>query len=105
MQPYDCSVETEWGARIIMDLSYPHDVRLGMGMACSPNAGMEAFEEFEPVSMTGDGKWRRCMYRAGRPAAFLKADWDMKLKHVSVRKADHHLQVVEFGGRFSLRSV
>ena len=61
MQPYDCSVETEWGARIIMDLSYPHDVRLGKGMACSPNAGMEAFEEFEPVSMTGDGKWRRCM--------------------------------------------
>ena len=40
------------------------------------------------------------MYRAGRPAAFLKADWDMAYKHVSVRKADHYLQVVEFGGRF-----
>ena len=39
-------------ARIIMDLSYPHYVRLGKGMACSPNAGMEAFEEFEPVSIS-----------------------------------------------------
>jgi hypothetical protein len=99
VQPHDGEVETG-AARIIMDLSYPHDVRLGKGMACSPNMGMEAFEEFEPVSMTGDGNWRRCMHRAGRPAAFLKADWDMAYKHVSVRTEDHHLQVVEFCGRF-----
>jgi hypothetical protein len=94
--PMTVRLKPNGAAHIIMDLSYPHDVRLSQGMACSPNAGMEAFEEFEPVSMTGDGKWRRCLYWAGRLAAFLKADWDMAYKHVSVRKEDHHLQVMEF---------
>ena len=98
--PMTVRLKPNGAARIIMDLSYPHDVRLGEGMVCSPNMGMEEFEEFEPVSMTGDSKWRRCMHRAGRPAAFLKADWDMAYKHVSVRTEDHHLQVVEFCGRY-----
>ena len=38
------------------------------------------------------------MYQAGRPAKFLKADWEMAYKHVLVRWEDHPLQVVEFWG-------
>jgi hypothetical protein len=64
--PMTVRLKPNGAACIIMDLSYPHDMRLGKGMACSPNVGMEAFEEFEPVSMIGDQKWRRCMHRAGR---------------------------------------
>ena len=59
---------------------------------------MANYEEFEPVTVGSDIKWRHCMYRAGRPAEMLKADWDMAYKHVAVRWEDHHLQVVEFGG-------
>ena len=47
-------------ARIIMDLSYPHNVTLGKGRVCSPNMGMANYEEFEPVCMAGDVQWRRC---------------------------------------------
>ena len=83
-----------------MDLSAPHGPRLGDGEACSPNIGMGEYEEFEPVTMAGDVAWRKCMYMAGRPCGFCKADWDMAYKHVSVRSMDHRLQVVEFGGRF-----
>ena len=43
------------------------------------------------------------MYRAGRPCEIVKADWDIANKHVSVRCADHHLQVVEFCCRFFIK--
>ena len=62
-------------ASIIMDLSYPHGETLGKGLVCSPNVGMSNYDEFEPFKMAGDVKWRRCMYRAGRPAEMIKADW------------------------------
>ena len=61
---------------------------------------MDEYLEFEPITMAGDVAWRKCMHWAGRPCSFCKADWDMAYKHVSVRSADHRLQVVEFGGRF-----
>jgi hypothetical protein len=61
---------------------------------------MENYEEFEPVSMAGDVQWRRYMSRAGRPAEFSKAYWDMAYKHVSIRWEDHPLQVVEIGGHY-----
>ena len=67
-----------------MDLSHQHGEELGRGMVCSPNAGTANYMEFEPVTMAGDVQWRRCMYRAGRPAEFSKADLDMAYKHVSV---------------------
>ena len=100
MLSYDSQVETNGRARLIMDLSYPHDTKLGKGQVCSPNEGMANFEEFEPLTMTSDIKWRRAMYRAGRPAEMVKADWDMAYKDVSVEWEDYHLQVLEFGGRF-----
>ena len=50
----------------------------------SHNMGMVNYEEFEPVRLAGDVQWRRCMYRAGRPAEMIKADCDMAYKHVSV---------------------
>ena len=83
-----------------MDLSYPHKIMLGRGEVCSPNEGMANFLEFEPVTMSSDCRWRSKMYREGGPCEMVKADWDMAYKHVSVRCADHHLQVVEFCGRF-----
>ena len=43
----------------------------------TPNEGMAAFEEFEPVTMGLDSKWRRMMHRAGMPCKMIKADWDM----------------------------
>ena len=85
-----------------MDLSYPHGGKLGKGIVCSPNAGMENFLELEPVTMVGDVQWRSCRYRAGRPAEFLKADWYMAYKHASVRCEDHPFQVVEFLGPYFL---
>ena len=83
-----------------MSLSFPHDPILGGGEACSPNEGMRCFQEFEPVSMGSNGKWRRMMHLAGRPCEMIKADWDMAYKHVSFCGADQHMQVIEFGGRF-----
>ena len=86
-----------------MDLSYPHGETLGKGMVCSPNVGMSNYDEFEPVQMVGDVQWKRCMYRAGRPAEMIKADLDMAYKHVSVCWEDHKLQVVEFCGRYLIK--
>ena len=100
VSPMTVRLKPNGNARIIMDLSAPHGPRLGDGEACSPNIGMGEYEEFEPVTMAGDVAWRKCMYMAGRPCGFCKADWDMAYKHVSVRSMDHRLQVVEFGGRF-----
>ena len=71
-------------------------------MVCSPNEGMENYEEFEPVSMAGYVHCRRCMYQAWRLAEFLKVDWDMAYKHVLVRWEDHPLQLVEFGGSYEI---
>ena len=64
-------------ARIIMNLSYPHEPKLGCGEVCSPNNEVAAFKEFEPVTMGSDSKRRRIMYRAGRPCQMIKVDWDM----------------------------
>ena len=38
------------GRAIIMDFSYPHGGKLGKGMVCSPNTGMENYLEFEPFT-------------------------------------------------------
>ena len=61
---------------------------------------MENDLEFEPVYMAGDVQRRRYMYGAGKLVEFLKVDWDMAYKHVSVRCEDHPLQAVEFGGNY-----
>ena len=89
-------------ARIIMDLSYPHDQELGNGVPCSPNEGMKNFKEFEEVQMTTDKKFRKAMFWSGWPAEVMKTDWCIAYKHISVHRSDHHLQLVEFGGRFFL---
>ena len=100
VSPMTVGLKANGAARIIMNLSYPHEPILGRGEACSPNEGMRCFEEFEKVTMGSDSKWRMMMHRAGRPCEMIKADWDMAYKHVSVCWGDHSLQVVEFGGRF-----
>ena len=84
VSPMTVRLKPNGAARIIMNLSFPHDPILGSGEACSPNEGMRCFQEFEPVSMGSDGKWRRMMHLAGRPCEMIKADWDMAYKHVSV---------------------
>ena len=105
--PWECKVspmtvrlKPNGNARIIMDLSAPHGPKLGGGEPCSPNEGMKGYEEFEAVKMASDVQWRRCLHWVGRPCEMVKADWDMAYKHVSVRPADHKLQVVEFMGRY-----
>ena len=67
MSPMAARLKPNGAARIIMNLSFPHDPVLGGGEVCSPNEGMQAFQEFVPVSMASDGKWRKFMYLAGWP--------------------------------------
>ena len=87
------------------DLIYPHGGKLGKGIVCSPNVGMENCLQFEPVTMAGDVQWRWSMYRAGKLAEFVKADWDMAYKHFSVCCEDQPLQVLEFVTNTLWRSV
>jgi hypothetical protein len=47
--------------RIIMNMSYPHEPKMGEGVACSPNAGMKDYEEFEPCTMTSDYFFRKAL--------------------------------------------
>ena len=94
VSPMTVRLKPNGQARIIMDLSYPHKIMLGRGDVSSPNEGMANFLEFETITMVSDCRWRCKMYRAGSPCEMVNADWDMVYKHVSVRCADHHLQVV-----------
>ena len=47
-------------ARIIMNLSWPHEGKLGDGKTISVNAGMSDWESFEDTKMTSDSQWREC---------------------------------------------
>ena len=67
VSPMAVRLKPNGAARIIMNLSFPHDSVLGGGEVCSLNESMQAFQEFEPVSMASDVKWRKFMYLAGRP--------------------------------------
>ena len=86
--------------RIIMDLSYPHDVSLGQGVPCSPNEGLKHYEEFQKVEMTSDKSFRKAMFWSGWPVEVMKSDWSIAYKHISVNPDDHALQLVFFGGRY-----
>ena len=50
--------------------------------------------------MTSDAQFRRAIFWLGKPVEFMKADWAMAYKHVSVSNQDHRFQLVEFGGRY-----
>ena len=50
VSPMTVRLKPNGNARIILDLSAPHGPKLGEGVACSPNQGMENYEEFEPVT-------------------------------------------------------
>ena len=100
VSPIMVRLKPNGSARIIMDLSHPRDVQLHTEEACSPNTGMKNFTPFEPLTMTSDKEFREAMIWAGWPADVMKTDWSIAYKHVSVCSEDHHLQLVEFGGRF-----
>ena len=99
VSPIMVRLKPNGSARIIMDLSHPRDVKLHASEACSPNTGMQNFVPFEPVKMTSDMEFREALFWAGWPADVMKTDWSIAYKHVSVCSKDHHLQLVEFGGR------
>ena len=67
-------------ARIIMNLSWPHERALGNGKAISVNAGMSEWESFEDTKMTSDTRWREGLYRARCPASMVKSDWNIANK-------------------------
>ena len=50
--------------------------------------------------MTSDAQSRIALFWSGKPVEFMKADWAMAYKHVSVSNQDHRFQLVEFGGRY-----
>ena len=102
ISPIIVRLKPNGAARIIVDLSYPHDQELGKGKPCSPNEGMKNYMEFEEVQMTTDKKFRKAMFWSGWPVEVMKTDWCIAYKHIAVHRSDHHLQLVEFGGRFFL---
>ena len=74
------NVHLNGAARIIMNLSWPHDGKLGDGTVISVNADMSEWEAFEDTMMTSDRAWRECLYRAGCPAQMVKSDWNAAYK-------------------------
>ena len=53
VSPMTVRLKPNGAARIIMDLSWPHERALGDGKAISVNAGMSDWESFEDTKMTG----------------------------------------------------
>ena len=80
VSPMTVCLKPDGAARIIMNLSWPHDGKLGDGTVVSVNAGMEEWEAFEDTVMTSDRAWRKCLYRAGCPAQMVKSDWTSAYK-------------------------
>ena len=92
-------------ARIIIDLGWPRGKLfiLGNSVPISPNASMEGLVNFEKVTMTSDRFFQLALYRSGKEALITNADWDFAFKHCSVRPEDHHLMLVNFGGRYFVK--
>ena len=80
VSPMTVRLKPNGAARIIMNLSWPHDGKLGDGRPISVNKGMAEWEEFEETKMTSDYKWRECLYRAGCPCSMVKSDWNAAYK-------------------------
>jgi hypothetical protein len=51
ISPMTARLKPNCNARIIINLSHPHGPKLGGGEACSPNAGMEEYAEFEACTI------------------------------------------------------
>lgn len=84
--------------RIVMDLSFPHDVPADSSKPNSVNKGIDKSLLRSPMSTTSDVC--KLIYSVGFPAEFAKADWNNAYKHISLCPDDRHLQVFEFGGRY-----
>ena len=80
VSPMTVRLKPNGSARIIMNLSWPHDEELGDGVPTSVNEGMKNSEEFEECKMTSDWYWRKALYRAGWPAEMCKSDWNSAYK-------------------------
>ena len=84
--------------RIVMDLSYPHDIPKESPEPNSVNKGIDKSLLHSPMSTTKDVCKR--IYSVGFPGEFAKADWNSAYKHISLQPDDRHLQVFEFGGKY-----
>ena len=84
--------------RIVMDLSYPHDIPKDSPEPNSVNKGIDKTILHSPMSTTSDVCKK--IWSTGYPAEFAKADWTSAYKHISLEPDDRHLQVFEFGGRY-----
>ena len=80
VSPLTVRLKPNGAARIIMNLSWPHEGKLGDGKPISVNAGMAEWECFEETKMTSDYRWRECLYRAGCPCSMVKSDWNCAYK-------------------------
>ena len=80
VSPMTVRLKPNGAARIIMNLSWPHEGKLGDGIPISVNEGMADWVSFEETRMTSDYKWRECLYRAGCPCAIVKSDWNSAYK-------------------------
>ena len=80
VSPMTVRLKPNGAARIIVNLSWPHEGRLGDGRPISVNEGMAEWEAFEDTKMTSDYRWRECLYRAGCPCSMVKNDWNAAYK-------------------------
>ena len=80
VSPMTVRLKPNGAARIIVNLSWPHEGKLGDGRPISVNEGMAEWEAFEDTRMTSDYKWRECLYRAGCPCSMVKSDWNAAYK-------------------------
>ena len=104
VSPLTMRPKPDGSVRLIIDMSHPHNedkVKMGEGIPMSINAAITGDME---VEMTSIKRWTGVLHRAGCPAEALKNDWNSAYKHVGVRKEDHSLQVLEWGGRYFIET-
>ena len=100
VSPLTTHVKPNGLVRLILDLSYPHnkEIELGMGIPCSVNKEIST-DRFK-TEMTSTPLWLKSMRHGGVGALLSKLDWESSYKHVHVRKEDLKLQVFKFCNKF-----
>ena len=104
ISPITVRIKPNGKARIIIDMSYPHDRKLkrGQGRPMSVNSSINIDEFRTTMGTTKD--WLKCLFWAGIGAKMSKADLVSAYKHYLVNPEDWKLQTIEFGGRYFIES-
>ena len=84
--------------RIVMDLSFPHDIPRDDPRPNSVNMGIDKTKLHSRMATTQEVCLK--IWNHGNEAQFAKADWSNAYKHISLDPADRPLQFFQFGGRY-----